>query len=177
MAESASSPSQTETSPLTGPSSLGSAVDPQGLTTVHEVPQHTVQYDGDGSLDHRLVSKSYAPVRSREASLGSSGGHSYDEKHKDEPPQRLRHTGPTQAARQAWQRSEVLAGSVRNGNGHQRDTVTDDSSKSRSPKKEKKSGFRNTIRRMFGRRTARERISVPNPAVYPRHVCPKQNDL
>jgi len=175
MAESASPHSQTETSLLTGPSSLGSAVDPQGLTTVHEVPHHSVNYHGNGSLNNRLASKIQAPAVSREASLVSSTGHSYNEEHMDEPPQRLRHTGPTQAARQAWERSDMAAGPHRNGNGYHHNNVTGDFSKPPSPKKEKRGGFRNTVRRFFGRRTTRDPTSVRHPAVYPRHVCPIPN--
>lgn len=175
MAESASPYSQTETSPLTGPSSLGSAVDPQGLTTVHEVPHHSVKYHDNGSSDNGLVSKTQAPAVSREASFVSSTGHSYNGKHLHEPPQRLRHTGPTQAVQQAWQRSGVPAGPQRNGSGYHHNIVTGDYSKPASPKKGKRGGFRNTLRRMFGRRTTRDRTSVPNPAVYPHHVCPILN--
>lgn len=175
MAESASPYSQTEASPLTGPSSLGSAVDPQGLTTVHEVPHHSVKYHGNGSVDNRLVSQIQAPAVSREASFVSSTGQSYNGKPLDEPPQRLRHTGPTQAAQQAWQRSTASSGPQRNANGYYRNNMTANFSNPASPKKEKRGGFRNTIRRMFGRRTTRDRTSVPDTAVYPRHVCPTPN--
>lgn len=176
MAESASPYSQTEVSPLTGPSSLGSAVDPQGLTTVHEVPQHSIQYHSSGSFDNRLVPRTQAPVVSREASLVSSTGHSYNENHLDEPPQVPRHAGPTQAAQRAWQRSGAPAGSQRKGNGHHHDQTTSNVLKPASPKKEKRGGFKNILRRMFGRRNARDRTSVLNPAVYPRHVCPLLSD-
>lgn len=171
MDESASPHSQTETSPLTGPSSLGSAVDPQGLTTVHEVPHYSVNYHENGSLDKRLASDIHAPTVSREASC-SSVGHSYNEPHMDEPPENPPQTGPTQAARQAWQRSETPAARLENGNGYHRDIVTEDFSKPASSRKLKRGGFRNTLRRMFGRKDTRDRISVPNPTVYPRHVCP-----
>jgi len=175
MAESASPYSQTEVSPLTGPSSLGSAVDPQGLTTVHEVPQHGIQYHSSGSFDNRLVPRTQAPVVSREASLVSSTGHSYNGNHVDEPPQPPRHTGPTQAAQRAWQRSAAPAGSQHKGNGHHHDQVIGNVLLA-SPKKEKRSGLRNMLRRMFGRRHTRDRTSVPYPAVYPRHVCPLLSD-
>ena len=172
MAESASPYSRTETSPFTGPSSLGSAVDPQGLSTVHEVPVHGVNYHDDGPLDKRLHSSTQPLGASRDASLDSSIGQSYDEKQSEPTLQRLRHTGPTtQAAQRTWQRPQGPSSPQQNGHGSHRDMGADRlSAKPTSPKKERKGGLRNTLRRMFGRRSTRDRISVPNPAVYPRHV-------
>lgn len=172
MAESASPYSRTESSPLTGPSSLTSAVHPQSLTTVHELPSHGVHYHDNRSLDNRLLSKKQGPGASRDASLESSIGHSYDEKQSEPTVQRLRHTGSsTQAARQAWQRPEGPSSPLQNGHGNQPDMGPSRlSTKPTSPKKEKRGGFRNTLKRMFGRRSTRDRVSVPNPAVYPRHV-------
>ncbi|KAL8692477.1 MAG: hypothetical protein Q9218_002513 [Villophora microphyllina] len=37
------------------------------------------------------------------------------------------------------------------------------------PKKPKSGGLRNTFRRLFGRKSAKDRISLPAPAIYPRH--------
>ncbi|KAL8809776.1 MAG: hypothetical protein Q9200_003129 [Gallowayella weberi] len=37
------------------------------------------------------------------------------------------------------------------------------------PKKSKNGGLRNTFRRLFGRKSAKNRISLPAPVVYPRH--------
>ncbi len=174
MAEFASPHSQPETFPGTGLGGLGSAVDPQGLSTVHELPHHSVNSQENGSLDNRLHSGGGAPGISPDASLKSSLGRSYDEKQSEHAPQRLRHTEPTQVARQAWQRSEGPSGQLQNGNGAHRDMGPDRlSTKPTSPKKDRRGGFRNTLRRMFGRRSTRDRISVPNRAVYPRHVSLK----
>ena len=158
-----------EPSPLTGPSSLGSAVDPQGLATVHEVPHYKANYIEDGALDNRLQSARLPSASSRDASLSSSMGRSYNEKPAEVTPQRLRHTGPTRADRDAWQRSEVPSAPVRGGDNH-RHTKTNGLSNSQSPRKDKRGGFRNTLRRMFSRRSTRNRISMPNPTVYPQHV-------
>ena len=172
MAESASTYSRTETSPLTGPSSLGSAVDPQGLSTVPEVPSRGANYHGDGSLDKRLHSNTQPLGDSRDASLESSIGRSYEEKQSEPTAQHLRHRDPTtQTARRAWQRPEGPSSPQQNGHGNYRDMGPNRlSTKPTPPKKEKKGGLRNTLRRMFGRRSTRDRISVPNPPVYPRHV-------
>lgn len=38
------------------------------------------------------------------------------------------------------------------------------------PKKLRSGGFRNTFRRLFGRKSPKNRISLPAPVPYPRHV-------
>ena len=166
MAESVSANSQTETSPLTGPSSFGSAIDAQGLQTVHEVPRN--QYDDSGSLDNRLLSKRQPPGDLRDASPDSFFGRNYSEKQLEASPRRLRHTAPAHAGPEAWQRAETPSAPLRNGN--YRDTKRESALMQTPPKKERKAGFRNTLRRMFTRRSTRDRISMPNPTLYPRHV-------
>ena len=171
MAESASLQNRSETSPLTGPTAIDSAIDPQGLSTVHEVSHHGIDYQDNESLDNRLRSTTQDAGRSGDASLKSSAEQSYDEKQLEPYPHRLRHTSPTQGVQQARQHSQKPSGPLQNGNG----TYTNMgpgrlSTKPASPKKEKRGGLKNTIRRIFGRRSTRDRISVPNAAVYPRHV-------
>lgn len=168
MAESASPYSQTETTPLTGPSSLGSTFDAQGLPTLHEVPQHKATYIDHGSLDNRLHSGRDASAGSRDASIESSVGPSYSEKQIEDNTHRLRHTGPPRANQDEWRRSD--SPSVVLNNGNQRYTTVDGTSKPTAMKKEKKSGIRNTLRRMFSRKAARNTIAVPNTAVYPQYV-------
>ena len=170
MAESVSANSQTETSPLTGPSSFGSAIiDTQNLQTVQELPRTTPTYTGNGSLDNRLLAKSLPPVDHRDASPDSFRRPNYSEKQLEAAsPQRLRHTAPAPAVPEEWQRARDPSASLRNGN--RRDTKRESTLMQTTPKKEKKVGFRNTLRRMFTRRSTRDRISMPNPTVYPRHV-------
>ena len=172
MTESSSPHSLTEPSPLTGPSSsLGSAVDPQALATVHEVPHHKANYVDDAApLDYQLHSTGQLYAGSRDASLSSSMGQSYNEKQSEVTPQRLRHTGPpTKADRNVWQRSEAPPSQRRNGE-YYRHTTTDSMSNPRTPKRDRRGGFRNTLRRMFSRRSTKDRISMPNSTVYPQHV-------
>ena len=168
MAESVSANSQTETSPLTGPSSFGSAIDSQGLQTVPEFPQSQSRYNDNGSLDKRLLSKRQPRGDLRDASPDSLLGRNYSEKQLEASPRRLRHTAPAHAIPEAWQRAEDPSFSLPNGN--YRDTKRESALMQTPPKKSRKSGFRNTLRRMFTRRSTRDRVSMPNPALYPRHV-------
>ncbi|CAF9926424.1 hypothetical protein IMSHALPRED_006958 [Imshaugia aleurites] len=167
MAESVSANSQTETSPLTGPSSVGTAVDAQGLQTVHELPRRQPRYDDDDSLDNRLLSKREPPADLRDASPDSFFGRNYSEKQLEASPRRLRHTAPAHATPEAWQRVKDPSTPLRNGN--YRDMRRESALMTTPPKKERKAGFRNTLRRMFTRRPTRDRISMPNPTVYPHH--------
>ena len=171
MAESVSSHGQSEIAQLSGPYSLGSAVDPQGLSTVQEVPYNSAINHGNGSLDNRVHSKIPARGTSGEASLDGSIQTSQDEKQLEQSPRCLYQNGRSQGAVPAWHRSTGLPSPSQNGNGIHRSTELDRlSAKPTSPKKEKKGGLRNTLRRMFGRRSTTNRISAPNPAGYPRHV-------
>ncbi len=168
MAESVSANSQTETSPLTGPSSFGSAIDAQGLQTVHELPRNQPRYNDSGSLDNRLLSRSEPPGDLRDVSPDSFFGRNYSEKQWEASPRRLRHTAPAHTAPESWQRPTDPSLPLRNGTHH--DTKRESTLMRTPPKKERKAGFRNTLRRMFTRRSTRDRISMPNPTVYPRHV-------
>ena len=169
MAESVSGNSQTETSPLTGPSSFGSAVvDTPALETVHELPRTKPTYTGNGSLGNRLIAKSLPPGDLRDASPDSCFRRNYSEKQLEASPQRLRKTAPAPAVPGEWQRAKDPSAPLRSGN--RRDTKRESTLMQTPPKKERKVGFRNTLRRMFTRRSTRDRISMPNPAIYPRHV-------
>ena len=167
MGESVSANSQTGTSPLTGPSSFASAViDPQGLQTVHELPRNRLGYKDNGSPETRLLSNSHLPGDLRDASPDSFFQRNCSEKQLEASPRRLRHT--SQAAPEALQRGRDPSVLLRNGN--QRDTKRESTLMQTPPKRERKAGFRYTLRRMFTRRSTRDRISMPNPTTYPRHV-------
>ena len=178
MAESTSAASQTNTSPLTGPSSFGSAFDAQGLPTVHEVAYHKTNHEFN-SMDHRLQSMrrpSGGSGGSRNGSAGSSVGRSFDDKLLEAPPLPYGYSAQASVAPKSHQSFEVSPVMMTNGNGnhHQDPPKTDHHrrlSKAHGSKREKKGGFRNTIRRMLGiQRSPKDRISMPNPTVYPRHV-------
>ena len=178
MAESTSAASQTNTSPLTGPSSFGSAFDAQGLPTVHEVAYHKTSHDFS-SMDHRLLSMrrpSGGSGGSRNGSAGSSVGRSFDDKLLEAPPMPYGYSAQAKAAPNSHPSFEDAPVVMTNGNGthHQEPPKTDQHrrlSKAHGSRKDKKGGFRNTIRRMLGiQRSSKDRISMPNPTVYPRHV-------
>ena len=173
MAESVSANSQTETSPLTGPSSFGSTGDSQGLQTVLEFPRNQSKYKDKASLENRLLAQRQPRGDLRDASPDSFSPRSLAEKQLDTSPRRLRHTAPPYAAPEAWQRAKDPSVTMRNGN--YQDTKSQSVVLQTPPKKERKAGFRNTLRRMFTRRSTRNRISMPNSTVYPRHVSPNKH--
>ena len=178
MAESSSAASQTNTSPLTGPSSFGSAFDAQGLPTVPEVAYHKTSHDFN-SMDRRLQSMrrpSGGSGGSRNGSTGSSIGRSFDDKLLEAPPLPYGYTTQSSAVPKSHQSFGDNPVTMANGNGnyHQEPPKTDQHrrlSKAHGSRREKKGGFRNTIRRMLGiQRSPKDRISMPNPTVYPHHV-------
>ncbi len=178
MADSTSAASQTNTSPLTGPSSFGSAFDAQGLPTVPEVAHHKTSHDFN-SMDHRLQSMrrpSGGSGASRNGSAGSSVGRSFDDKLLEAPPLPYGNSSQVSAAPISHRSFEEPPRTMTNGNGHPQEPPKADIyhrrlSKANEARREKKGGFRNTIRRMLGiQRSPKDRISMPNPAVYPRHV-------
>lgn len=178
MADSISAASQTNTSPLTGPSSLGSAFDAQGLPTVPEVAHHKANHDFT-SMDHRLQSMrrpSGASGGSRNGSAGSSVGRSFDDKLLEAPPLPFGTSSQISAAPISHHSWEDPPRTMTNGNGHLPEPPKAEPyhrrlSKANATRREKKGGFRNTIRRMLGiQRSPKDRISMPHPSVYPRHV-------
>lgn len=135
---------------------------------MHELPQNQSRYNDNGSLDNRLLSKRQPPSDLRDASPDSFFGRIFSEKQLEASPPRLRHTAPAHAAPEAWQRAKDPSVTLRNRN--HRDTEKESALMHTPLKKERKAGFRNTLRRMFTRRSTRDRISMPNPTVYPRFV-------
>ena len=166
MAESATT-TQTVPSPLTGPSSFGSAFDTQGLPTVHEVPHHKVSYDFNNPSDHRSVSMN-RPSGSRDASINSSMGRSYNEKDIEAEHQRRPYITSRAASDHVNLRSNAPSAKLRKSD--RRNTMaTDTYPEATLARKPKRSGLRNTIRRMFGR-SPKDRISMPATTVYQKHV-------
>ena len=162
--------SQTKNPLLPRPTSSANTLEPEGLSTVYEVPHHD-ESKRDGRSLEKQVSITRASGVSQDVSLDSSIGQGYDEKLLAPAPQHPRNLGSTQAAQQAWHRAERPVTPLRNGTSIYQDIGPDRlSNKTTSPRKEKKGGIKNTLRRMFGRRSTRDRISVPNVAMYPRHV-------
>lgn len=183
-----SAASQTNTSPLTGPSSLGSAFDAQGLPTVHEVAHYKTHHDFN-SMDHRLRSPMRRPsggsgTGSRNGSAGSSVGRSFDDKLLEAPPLPYGNTSQVSATPvshpsfEETPRRSTMPNGNGYGNGHSQDPPKQSGeghhrrlSKANAARREKRGGIRNTIRRILGiQRSPKDRISMPTPAVYSRHV-------
>ncbi len=100
---------------------------------------------------------------SRDASPGSFIGHVYTEKIPEKSPPRLLYRQSTFYEREQteWpRRSDVLPTPLRYGIYH--DSMADDLSK--APQKRKSGGLRTALRRIFGRKSAKNRISLPAPA-------------
>ena len=168
MADSGHPDSRMHPNPLSNAGTMGGAVDPLGLSTVPEVPRSSP--DSHGKDSYRRPSKSQSFLTSRNPSLESSLNHSYHEKVMEDSPRRLRHTGPTQVSPRSRHRSEALNVPLQNGNGHYKEEPFPNGTTTR---KDRRNGFRNTLRRMFSRRSrgsAKDRISMPASTPYPRHV-------
>ena len=135
---------------------------------MHELPRSNTRYTSNGSLDNRLLAKSLPVGDFRDVSPNRFFRRNCSEKQLEASPRRPRHNDPAPAVPEEWQRAKDPPPSLRNGN--HRDTKRESTLMQTSPKKERKAGFRNTLRRMFTRRSTRDRISMPNPTIYPRHV-------
>ena len=159
----ATSPTTVTTSPLTGPSSLGSAVGP----TAPDLPHHGKAHDVDDSLDQRVLSTGRSSADSPHESRGSSIGRSFDEKHLEATTPQYGYSGEASAAPRSHETFETPNGIV--ANGHRPHPGPNRLTKPVAPKKERRGGLRNTIRRMFGR-SPKSRISLPTQIVQPRHV-------
>lgn len=168
MAESASIHSLNEPSPLIGPSC--GAVNTKGLAIAHQLPRHKANNIGDDALGNRLSSAKHPSDSSRDASLSSSMARTYKEIPAEGTPQRRTIlTCPTIADCDAWQRPEEASTPVRDTDYHRHMKATSPSNP-KTPNKDIRGGFKNTLRRIFSKRPTRDRISMPNSTVYHQHV-------
>lgn len=125
----------------------------------------TSQGAGSSSLDSSVDPGSLPTVLEHKPSFASSFKSSSRPGSRKAPVARVQE-------RPAW--SSVLntdgtPASLRNGPDRTSMTGT-----SALPKKPKSGGLRNTFRRLFGRKSAKDRISLPAPVAYPRHVSKEQ---
>ncbi|KAL9097981.1 MAG: hypothetical protein Q9163_006261, partial [Psora crenata] len=164
MAESATT-TLAEPSPLTGPSSFGSAFDAQGLATVHEVPRQKASYDFHTPADHHSINRRSG---SRDASLNSSMTRSYNEKEGEKEDRRGQYTTPGALPSEVLLRSDAHSGKLRKGDRRNTTSVNAYLEPTLAMKKPKRGGLRNTFRRMFGR-IPKNRISMPAPTVDQQH--------
>ena len=157
----------TEPSLQTGPSSFGSGFDAAGLPTVHEVPHHKASHDSNNPMDHRSTSMN-PPSGSRDASINSSIGRSYNEKDMAAEAPQVPYTTTARGSRHVIQKTDASSAKLRKGD--RRNTMGPQYAEPTSEQKPRRGGLRNTIRRIFGRRSMKDRISMPAGPVYQRHV-------
>ena len=166
MADSTST-TLTEISPQTGPSSFGSGFDAEGLPTVHEIPHHKANNDSYNPADQRSMSIDRLSI-SRDASINSSIGRSYNEKDMAAEAPQVPYTTSPRGARQIPLKTDAPSAKLRKGD--RRNTVATQYAEPTFQQRPRRGGLRNTIRRIFGRRSMKDRISMPTGPVYRRHV-------
>lgn len=151
-----------------------SAVTSNDIGTVNAVqPPTTLEYNhiaddpfsSNGSAIGEQPLRAYIPLTSwsRDASR-SSFGHVYSEKIPERSPRRLLYTQSAfnNQEQTAWSKaSDGIPTPIRYGT--YRDSMADDLSRP-IPRKRKSGGLRAAIRRIFGRKSAKDRISLPAPA-------------
>ena len=163
MGESTIATSQSNISPLTGPSSLGSTMASPASDNSH----YNRGQDLKDSMDHRVLSMRPSSKESlHHQSRSSSVERSLDEKQLDNRFSTYAYT--VQANAQPDDKPPRESNGVPK-NGYRQTNGPNRLSKPMVSKKEKRGGFRNTLRRMFGK-SPKSRISMPTPMVYPQHV-------
>ena len=105
---------------------------------------------------------------SRDASPGSFVGQVSSEKIPEQSSHRLPYRQSIPNSQEQVKGSDGVVTPQRNG--IYRDSMADDLSKPADTPKRKSSGLRTTLRRIFGRKSAKNRISLPAPAVAQNHV-------
>ena len=166
MADSTST-TLTEPSPQTGPSSFGSGFDAEGLPTVHEIPHHKASHEFINSTDQRSILLNRLSG-SRDASINSSVGRSYNEKDMAAEAPQVPFTTPPRGARHVTPKTDASSTKLRKSD--RRNTMATQYAEPTLEQGPRRGGLRNTIRRIFGRRSMKDRISMPTGPVYQRHV-------
>ena len=155
-------------SSLVDGNSLASSTDGGQLSTVHEIPWrnqsketrvHETSYITGLPANRHITSSGH----SRDASPGSTIAQYSTEKLAEPLPRRLKHKPQTIGVRErnAW--SKDLTPSQ---NGTYRDSMAGGFPRPASPKRPKDRGLRAIIRRMFGKSSVKNRISMPAPVTY-----------
>lgn len=138
------------------------------LSTVYEDPRYKQNKETrvrESSSLTGLLSKTHKTPsgNSRDASPGSAIEKFYSEKTAEQPPRRLKHKPQSIGARErnTWSRDTTPL-----QNGTHRDSMAPEFPKTESSKKPKNRSLRTIIRRMFGKSTVKNRISMPAPTTY-----------
>lgn len=148
--------------------SVVSSTDGGQLSTVYEDPRTKQIKESrvrESSSLTGLLSKTYKTPsgNSRDASPGSAIEKFYSEKVAEQPRRSLKHKPQSIAVREqnAWSRDTTPL-----QNGTYRDSMAPELPKPESPRKTKSRSLKTIIRRMFGKGTLKNRISMPAPTTY-----------
>ena len=146
--------------------SPASSTDGEQFSTVYEVPRRDRSKESQGYETSSITGLPLNQPRSghsRDASPGSTIGQSYTEKLAEPGPRRLKHKPPTinLQDRDTWSKDLTPL-----RNGDYRDSMAAQPFMLASPKKRKNRSFGTIIRRMFGKRSVKNRISMPTPSAY-----------
>lgn len=140
--------------------------DPDGLATVHEVPKHSrPSYDADLAIE-RLSQQAGRPSHSHEASVNSSFARSYSDKDMAADPPPVPYT--LTSTRNSQQTQRLSDNKLKKAD--RRRTVGSQLEPTESTQRPRRSGLRNTIRRMFGRKGRKDQSSRPMTTIYHPHV-------
>ena len=155
-----------ETTPITGFGTSQKPGESAQLSTVFEIPQS--RYGTDHGVNG-MSGSNRAPTAggSHEGSPGSSVGQIFNEKLRDQSPRRALYREST--SRSQGRRPSTRDEAVSRQNGYNRNSMAG-SIKPSLPKKRKKSGLGTVIRRIFGKRSVKNRISLPAPTENPYNV-------
>ncbi|KAG8526956.1 uncharacterized protein KY384_008385 [Bacidia gigantensis] len=135
-------------------------IDADGLPTVHELPHYKTNYEIDNRSDPPSLSMR-GRTSSRDASINSSIGRSYMEKETAAVPPPVPYTRHL--------RSPSDAPSSKLKKADRRRTVAAQYDDLNGAERPKRSGLRQSIRRMFTRKSAKGRISMPTGPLYRQH--------
>ncbi|MCJ1469560.1 hypothetical protein MMC07_008194 [Pseudocyphellaria aurata] len=148
--------------------SAASSTDGGQLSTVYEDPRTRQIKESrvrESSSLTGLRSKTYKTPsgNSRDASPGSAIEKFYCEKVAEQPRRSLKHKSQSIGVREqnAWSRDTTPL-----QHGTDRDSMAPEFPKPQSPKKTKSRSLKTIIRRMFGKGTVKNRISMPAPTTY-----------
>ena len=136
--------------------------DPEGLSTVQEVPNPKTSLEPDRSFEHHslLIEKISG---SRDPSINGAYGRSYNEIAAEPPPVPYT-TNPNRGSHTR----RLSDGKLKKAD--RRNTVGLQPSGPSLAQRPRRGGLRNTIRRMFGRKSMKDRISMSGETIHQRHV-------
>ena len=151
----------------------GPAVAPNDMGATKVVQPHTAfAYNhssddpfssNDSTINGKSLSTQFPRTSwSRDASPGSFIGHVYSEKIPEQSSHRVPFSQSIPNSQEQIKGSDGTPTPLRNGTYH--DPMADDLSNNTNTQKRKSGGLRTTLRRIFGRKSAKNRISLPAPA-------------